>query len=117
MLITLSALTVATVWFEHRTPPREADQSISGAILEYEALSRNLTLQTDAGTRRFLVQDYAPVHQGAKTLTHADLIAASGCRAKVWYRDAQGLWTANEIRISCRNVVPNEVPSSATPER
>ena len=54
---------------------------------------------------------------GAKTLTHADLIAASGCRAKVCYRDAQGLWTANEIRISCRNVVPNEVPSSATPER
>jgi hypothetical protein len=111
-----AVVTIAMLWFQYHNAPRERDQAISGAILRYEASGRNLTLQTDAGARRFVVQEGAPVHAGARKLTLADLISASGCRAKVWYRDGHDVWTAREIRISCRGLVPRPSPGAGTPQ-
>ena len=113
----LAAITIAIVGLNRHKEAGEADLSTSGAILEYEASSRSLTLQTDDGQRRFLVQDNAAVHAGARTLTHADLMSSSGCRAKVWYRAARRLWTAYEIRLSCGRSGPDRVTNSAAPER
>jgi hypothetical protein len=113
----VAAGTIAMLWVQCHHAPRARDQAISGAILRYEASGRNLTLQTDAGARRFVVQEGASVHAGARTLTLADLISASGCRAKVWYRDAPEVWTAREIRISCRGLVARPNPSAGVPQQ
>lgn len=112
----VTAVTIAMLWFQHDDAPRARDQAVSGAIVQYEASGRSLTLQTDAGARRFVVQEGAAVHAGARKLTLADLISASGCRAKVWYRDASDVWTAREIRISCRGMVPRPSPGVGVPQ-
>lgn len=116
VVTTVAAVTIAILWFQHHNAPRARDQAISGAILRYEASGRDLTLQTDAGARHFVVQEGAPVHAGARQLTLADLISASGCRAKVWYRDGHDVWTAREIRISCRGMVARPSPGAGTPQ-
>ena len=89
-----------------------ADRSISGELLTYEASRADLVLRTDSGDRHFKLPHDTPVHEGARDLGPGALVSASGCPAKIWYRDTGGTWIAHDVRISCNPTVPHGAPSS-----
>lgn len=113
----LGAGAIALVAVQKHNAEWAVNQSISGELVAYEVSSRDLTLRTEDGDRHFVVQDGIPLHEGARTITLANLISASGCPAKVWYRDAEGRWIASEVRISCAGTLSPEAPSSTQPGR
>jgi hypothetical protein len=80
------------------------NHAVTGELVAYQALSRELTLRTNDGNRHFVVQTGTPVHEGAQTITLAALVSARGCRAKVWCIDEKGRSTVSEIRISCNAI-------------
>jgi hypothetical protein len=109
--IVVIALVVVSV--HNRDAEGTAYRSISGELVRYDVLDGHLTLRSAEGAQDFAVQVGTPVHQGARSISLADLRWASGCRAKVWYRDAQSQLTATEIRISCGPETPG--PGSLRP--
>lgn len=103
-----------TVWVvvqEHRLLT-VATRSISGELVTYEASHHDLIIRTRNGDRHVVLREDTPVHEGARALMHADLVLASGCPAKVWYRDTGATWIASDVRVSCRQIVPHGDPRS-----
>jgi hypothetical protein len=97
-----------TLWAfvqEHRLEA-VAVQSVSGKLVTYDASRQDLIIHTSDGDRHVTVREDTPVHEGARVLVHAHLAAASGCPAKVWYRDTGGTWVASDVRVSCRRLTP-----------
>jgi hypothetical protein len=87
-----------------------ASESVSGKLVAYAVPDGILTLRTENGDRSFVVSPDTPLHQGVLEITAADLTAAHGCAAKVWYRAAEGQLQASEVRILCTVAAP-EPPS------
>ena len=100
-VVAIGLIAIVAVSVHNHNAEGTANRSISGELVRYDVLDGDLTLRSAEGARHFAVQVGTPVHQGARTISLADLRWASGCRAKVWYRDAQSQLTATEIRISC----------------
>lgn len=111
IMVSVVALGLLVLLLQERQ--RGASLSVTGELVAFEAARQELTLRTRGGDRHFAVREDTPVHEGATTIALADLRSASGCPAKVWYRDAQGRSIAREIRISCRVVMPRETSSAA----
>jgi hypothetical protein len=117
LLIVLSCAVVGllmTAWAvveEHRLPAATV-QSMSGELVTYEASSEDLVIRTTNGDRHVTLREDTPVHEGARVLVHADLASASGCPAKIWYRDTGARWIASDVRVSCRPIVPHGDPRS-----
>jgi hypothetical protein len=102
----LGAVPMVLLSTQHKDVNRAANRALTGELVAYEALNGALTLRTNEGDRHFIVQAGTPVQRGVQTITPADLVAATGCRAKVWYRDEEGRWTVYAMRISCSGTVP-----------
>ena len=103
--IALAAIAVMSISIQKHGANSVANHAVTGDLVAYEALSRELTLRTHDGDRHFVVRAETPVHEGAQTITLAALASATGCRAKVWCSDAKGRTTVSEIRISCDTIV------------
>lgn len=101
-----------TVWAaveEHRLLAVTV-QSVSGELVRYEAGRQALIIRTRNGDRHVALRPGTPVHEGARALTRTDLVSASGCQAKVWYRDTGAMWVATDVRVSCRPIGPRGDP-------
>jgi hypothetical protein len=106
----IAVIVLVAVSVHNHNAEGTANRSISGELVRYDVFDGDLTLRSAEGARHFAVQVGTPVHQGARTISLADLRWASGCRAKVWYRDGQSQLTATEIRISCSPSASPETP-------
>jgi hypothetical protein len=102
-----------TAWllFHEHSLRAVAVQSASGELVTYEAARQDLIIRTTNGVRHFRLREDTPVHEGARVLLLGDLASASGCPAKVWYRNTGGTWIASNVRVSCRRITPHGDPN------
>lgn len=107
--VVIVGVTVAAWFFLNRAESEFAGLSATGQLIAYEKDRQDLTLQTEAGDRHFLVREGTPVHAGTRTLALADLASAARCRVKVRYGEPDGRPVARDIRISC-DPIPPPVP-------
>lgn len=101
---------VALVSVQKHDAREAVAESVNGELVVYEVSSRTLTLRTATGDRYFIVPEGTPLHEGARVITVTDLTSASGCPAKIWYRNAEGPLIAREVRISCAALVSRDRP-------
>ena len=102
----IGALALALLFLQRHGVQEAASESVSGKVVAYAATNRILTLRTEAGERSFVVSEDTPLHEGPRDITSAELTAAHGCAAKVWYRAAEGQLLASDVRILCAVASP-----------
>ena len=105
----IGALAVAWVFVQRHDVKEAASKSVSGKLVAYAVSERILTVRTENGDRSFVVPADTPLHEGVRVISAADLTAAHGCPAKVWYRAAEGELLASDVRILC-SVTPQQTP-------
>jgi hypothetical protein len=104
--VVIVGATVAAWFFLNRAESEFVSLSATGQLIAYEKDRHDLTLQTEAGDRHFLVREGTPVHAGTRTLALADLMTAAHCRVKVRYGEPDGRPVARELRVSCDSIPP-----------
>jgi hypothetical protein len=105
MCVAVGLLMTVRAFVQHHRLEAVAVQSVSGTLVTYDASRHDLIIHTSDGDRHVTVPEDTSVHEGARVRVHADLATASGCLAKVWYRDTGLTWIASDVRVWCRRLV------------
>jgi hypothetical protein len=82
------------------TAAKPAGKSATGKIAKFDDASKTLTITTGKGEESFTLADTATLHEGAKTITTADLGGLAGHTAKIRYTEAGGKMTAESVTVA-----------------
>ena len=74
--------------------------SMIGIVVQYESVTRSLTLATRGGRQTVVLSRTAQVRQGSRLITAAELSTQVGSKAKVRYTASHGILTAESVMLS-----------------